>query len=276
MPVYHTDTTYFRIVTCISIATLLHLLLFAALSHIQQPPQKKTIRFELIAAANTHAATATRAIAASKPTAPQTQHQIKNTILNTNAENKRFTTKPINKDAEEFKQPTPYHQKMLQKKQNSNQHSAPKPSFSSLSLPSPPSMPSTPTLPQIVDSDFSSFFTAQKQAKPHKYQEISTNRHLKKMSAYELQLLQKFLKASYYDKINSILRKEKKVNKIRLEITLFDNGVIKNATLEIASRNSAINQAAIQTALSASPYPPPPASGKRKGYKYHINLVFVP
>jgi TonB family protein len=278
MPIYYADTTYLRIVSCISIATLLHLFLFAALSHIKQPPQKKTIRFELIASQNTRAAVANRAITASQASTSSTETETRPDIIDTEANNKTFTTpEQIKKSLpSKSKQVISDHKKMTSKRENPTQHPVTHPAFSTPSLPSIPSMPSTPSLSQVVDSDFSSFFTAQKQAKPHKHTAVSTDKHLKKMSAYEIQLLQKFLKASYYDKINSILRKEKKVNKIRLEITLFDNGVIKNAKLEIASKNNDLNRAAIQTALSASPYPPPPESDKKNGYKYHINLEFQP
>ncbi|WP_111497455.1 energy transducer TonB family protein [Marinobacter bohaiensis] len=66
------------------------------------------------------------------------------------------------------------------------------------------------------------------------------------------------------------------VRVVRLELQLMDNGtLIQLQTLE-SSGDPALDRAARQGALAASPYPVPPSSARDQDYRYQVELRFTP
>ncbi|MCH8497122.1 MAG: TonB family protein [Marinobacter sp.] len=63
---------------------------------------------------------------------------------------------------------------------------------------------------------------------------------------------------------------------VRLELHLMSNGALIRVNTLSRSAVEGLNQAALRAALAASPYPPPPGDDGQRGYRYPVELRFLP
>ena len=63
---------------------------------------------------------------------------------------------------------------------------------------------------------------------------------------------------------------------VRLELHLMSNGALIRVNTLSRSGVEGLNQAALRAALAASPYPAPPAEDANRGYRYPVELRFLP
>ena len=63
---------------------------------------------------------------------------------------------------------------------------------------------------------------------------------------------------------------------VRLELHLMSNGALIRVNTLNRSEVEGLNQAALRAALAASPYPAPPGEDASRGYRYPVELRFMP
>ncbi|ARU55296.1 hypothetical protein OLMES_1214 [Oleiphilus messinensis] len=95
------------------------------------------------------------------------------------------------------------------------------------------------------------------------------------LPAYELELRVHLAKSQYHDKLYPFSRLQQPRSVI-MSIQLLSNGALKNASIAIPSGDPDLDQAALRSALSASPYPRPPKTDAKKGFRYEIDVKYVP
>ena len=201
MPIYYADQSYLRIASSITLATVLHIFVFATLSQSPDVPEKKTVTFELIAQKNSSASNQSEYVKATSPSTSSTKEALQRK-LQTHAANQDFKVDKSTADAPASKLAFPESSKKLKSKDLIQ------PNIQPPTAPQLPSMPSMQAPERSGNSDFSSLFTSKQPSQQSEVQ-ISTDKQLKKMTVYERQLLQKFLAAKYYDKVNDILLQSK-------------------------------------------------------------------
>ncbi|TNC82024.1 MAG: hypothetical protein C9356_06420 [Oleiphilus sp.] len=149
------------------------------------------------------------------------------------------------------------------------------------SPPENPSLPSTsPSVTQnyrqrLPSTGFQNLFSREETELAETVQQIST-RNTEILSSYQLTLRKHMLKGELYDRFHRYLRDHDKP-KINYEIllTLFPNGAIKNASIRQSSGVEELDKLAITAAFNASPYPAPPTSDIRNGFRYAIPFTYV-
>lgn len=106
--------------------------------------------------------------------------------------------------------------------------------------------------------------------------QISTHSN-EELSQYEILLLNQLVKDVLYDQFHAVMKSNKK-NRINyiLTLTLLSNGAIKNAKIKVSSGIGKIDHLAKQAAYRASPFPAPPKEDFKRGFKYHIPIIYQP
>lgn len=64
--------------------------------------------------------------------------------------------------------------------------------------------------------------------------------------------------------------------KITIELRLLSNGAVRRVRLMESSGNEVVDQVAVQSALAASPYPPPPEKERKNGFRFKLDLLMAP
>lgn len=102
-----------------------------------------------------------------------------------------------------------------------------------------------------------------------------TNDAKHEMNEYEVTLLEHLLKSNLYNQFHIFMAREKtKEISFTLEISLFDNGAIKSASLTEKDKNLPIDKLAVTAAYNASPYPQPPEDDYKKHYTYQVMMTY--
>ena len=97
-----------------------------------------------------------------------------------------------------------------------------------------------------------------------------------KLSDYQITLRKHMLRGSLYDRFHQYMVANNIKNAdYELTLTLFPNGAIKNASIVTSSGVKELDREAITAAFNASPYPAPPASDLRKGFRYEIPFTYL-
>jgi protein TonB len=63
---------------------------------------------------------------------------------------------------------------------------------------------------------------------------------------------------------------------ITIELRLLSNGAVRRVRLTESSGSDVVDRIAVQSALAASPYPPPPEKERANGFRFQLDLVMSP
>jgi len=95
------------------------------------------------------------------------------------------------------------------------------------------------------------------------------------MTPYEVKLLNHLLEGDLYNQFHTFMARAKEQEiSFSIEITLFENGAIKSASLTQKNKNLPIDKLAITAAYNASPYPEPPEDDYKKHYRYQVMMSY--
>lgn len=65
-------------------------------------------------------------------------------------------------------------------------------------------------------------------------------------------------------------------SRITIELRLLSNGALREVRLMESSGNDVVDRVAVQSALAASPYPPPPSEERQNGFRFTLDLIMAP
>ncbi len=264
---------HFRLAIALLLALLVHsaglIALVHSLQHLTKPLPATAIHLRLTAPAHQesqHSATRAEQPAASPPS-PAQPRQPDQPAPTTTPEpvvtsNSSHTAVPPQSQPERAAEAT-----------TSTRHSAerPKPSAKTpaRSAESPPSSTATASQAQAVGTPV--------EAPPTTTEDSPAQTHADPVAKdpYVALLWQRISTALSRRPVHSISELQQ-VRVVRLELQLMDNGtLIQLQTLE-SSGDPALDRAARQGALAASPYPVPPSSARDQDYRYQVELRFTP
>lgn len=117
---------------------------------------------------------------------------------------------------------------------------------------------------------------------PEIHRQKSTRPDLPQMDPYQLILSRHMMRP-----IKQFLQREstlKQFNQaveagtqpITIELKLLANGAVRRVQLKESSGSEFVDRIAVQSALAASPYPPPPEKERANGFRFRLHLIMSP
>ncbi|WP_172962263.1 TonB family protein [Hydrocarboniclastica marina] len=117
---------------------------------------------------------------------------------------------------------------------------------------------------------------------PEEHRQVSSQPDLPQMDPYQLILSRHMMRP-----IKQFLQREstlKQFNQaveagtqpITIELKLLANGAVRRVQLKESSGSEFVDRIAVQSALAASPYPPPPEEERPNGFRFRLHLIMSP
>lgn len=277
-----------RLFLAAAIALLFHVILAVALL-LRPPtpePEKRTVQVQLVDSGSEAAETA-----ASATTTPTQKPTPTDRTDKTEAPSPpNHAPPPVATRRSEEKQPVPEH--AVPAPETVNRDSVPVSEAASTGpgqqvRPASPSPRSEPD-PEVAQATASSPTTpagapvAAKPPDPADYRQESSRESLPPMDPYQLTLSRHMMRP-----IKQFLQREatlRQFNKaveagtkpITIELKLLSNGAVRRVQLKESSGSDFVDRIAVQSALAASPYPPPPEEARTNGFRFKLYLIMSP